>query len=180
MTSRAIIANWLASAAVFSVVAAPVFAGDGPEDRVKAFYAAYFSGSKSGLPTVEEMAGLSVYLSHGLVRLIEDARAEQRVFMAEHPDEKPPWIEGDLFSSLFEGPSDFAVGAADTGADKARVSIRFTYTDPADAEATVAWEDAVILRKEGGRWLIDDVLFLADWEFKPGAALRAVLGEGAE
>lgn len=160
--------------------ATPANAAELPEDVVEAFYTAYLLGSMSGLPAVDEMAGLSPYLSPGLVRLIEAARAEQQAFMTQNPGEKPPWIEGDLFSSLFEGPTGFMVGAAAGDAGGTRVSIRFTFTDPEDSEATVAWEDAVILREEGGRWLIDDVLFLADWEFKPGASLRSVLATGAE
>ena len=55
-----------------------------------------------GIPDVGARARLQPYLSPALNKLLADAAAAQARFSAKIKD-SPPLIEGDLFSSLFEG-----------------------------------------------------------------------------
>ena len=98
---------------------------------------------------------------------------EQDAFIRANPGEKPPWIEGDLFSSLFEGPQSFELGQTSIVERHAEVPI--TFTSVADGKTTT-WTDVVVLAKSSGAWKIWDVRYNATWDFKPGTNLRAVLG----
>lgn len=134
----------------------------------------------SGLPDGRQLARLSGLLSARLTALIESARAHQARFMREHPDEKPPFIEGDLFSSLFEGPSGFEVGAVRLDGDRARVTVRFRHRDEPAGRDVTRWEDDAWLVRERGRWRIDDVEYRGDWPFAARGRLARNLAGGPE
>src|SRR5262245_51535624 len=84
-------------------------AAETPATVVDAFYKAYLRLRVDGLPSAQQQRTLSPYLSERLKTLITRARAVQDRAMREHPDEKPPWADGCLFASLFEGPRRFKV-----------------------------------------------------------------------
>lgn len=85
--------------------------------------------------------------------------------------EKPPFTDGCFFASLFEGPTSFAIGKVDrTGPDTWRVGVRFR-NDPGAYE----WDDAVVVRREASRFVIDDVLLGGAGEFNPSGSLRQML-----
>jgi hypothetical protein len=48
-------------------------------------------------------------------------------FINANPGDKPPWIEGGPFSSLFEGPTGFRVGEETTTAEGRQVLVAFEY-----------------------------------------------------
>jgi hypothetical protein len=154
---------------------APVPANtDTPKAAAKAFYDILTKKRVSGLPTKEAWKELQPRLSSKLVSLIEAARAEQAAFMKKNPDEKPPWIEGDLFTSLFEGAQTHAEGEARLSGDKAEVQVSFTYTEGGD---TTKWTDTLILTKSpAGNWLVDDVRYGGGWDFAP----KGTLSEGLQ
>jgi len=148
-------------AGFMSIEARALAAGtDSPQRTVQNFYAVHLKSHTTGLPDSKILCQLKPYLSHHLVALIERAREEQQRFMKKYPDKKPPWIEGDLFSSLFEGPTACTVAAAAVTTDRARVMVRCTYTDPAAPGKQFTWQDAVYLVKEHAAWVIDDIEYL--------------------
>lgn len=71
----------------------------GPSAAVTGFYAAYRAEPFSGLPHGPELARVSKYLSGGLVRTLRTAAVRQAQCIKAHPDDKGPWVEGDLFTS---------------------------------------------------------------------------------
>ena len=79
------------------LAAAPAAADNAPL-RLRQFLDAH--GRQDGLPTGDAATAIAPHLSAGLKAAIDAARAEQAAFMQEHPDEKPPFIEGKLFTSL--------------------------------------------------------------------------------
>ena len=95
---------------------------------------------------------------------MDDARREQERFAQSHPDEKPPWVDGCLFASLFEGPDRFEIVGSEPQADgTTRLTVRFGYRD------APAWQDAVIVARDGERWVIDDFVFSGAGQFNaPG------------
>lgn len=148
-------------------------AGDGPQRAIREFYQAYRGLKISGLPAQAELARLSPYSSAGLQALIHKARVEQARCAKAHPGDKGPWVEGDLFSSNFEGFTGFQVGPA-AGALLQRVPVEFEYVENG---RKFTWKDEVSVVKEGGRWLVDNVHYRKSQGFGNGfgASLRASL-----
>lgn len=160
----------LASLSVSCARAAP-----GPSDVVRDFYATYLKSGQTGLPTGKELDRLRPFLSKDLLHLMAGAEAYQKDYATKNPDDKPPFIEGDLFSSLFEGPTSFAVDSAKKAGAGYQVGVRFEYRDPNGKSAPTRWRDVVDVKAEEGRFVIDDVELLGNWEFKAGRRLREVL-----
>lgn len=118
---------------------------------------------------MREMAPL---MSADLVKLIASARRKQEESIRRHPDDKPPWIEGDLFASNFEGVSSFRLGTPATQAGKASIPVYLEYRDGKDA---VRWIDVIVLERAGGQWRVWNIYMNAPWPFKSGPDLRAML-----
>ena len=130
-----------------------------------------------GLPTDEEQAALSPFLSERLERLLEQARARQAEFGQQFPGEKPPLVDGSLFSSLFEGPTSFEVGPAVKRAGQdgvTRVPVSFRYGNEA------AWQDVVLVKREQDRNVIDDIEYGGAGEFNPPGRLSETLERSGE
>lgn len=160
-----------------------------PEQVVADFYAALASLRPSGAPTEAQRATLAPMLSGELAGLLQRADAARAAARAAAPTEKPPFTDGDLFSSLFEGPTAHVVGKAVSAVDAPggrlgdlRVPVTLTHVaDVAAGGKATTWTDTVLLREENGRFVVADIAFGGDWDFanKGGmvAALRAGLGE---
>lgn len=69
------------------------------------FYAKLASLNIRGLPDADQLKEISPFLSSNIIAVIRRDQKKQDAFSKKRPDEKPPWAEGDLFSSLFEGIS---------------------------------------------------------------------------
>ena len=139
---------------------------------VQQFYRTAIADSVSGAPTAKQLADLSPYLSDTLKALLAAARKRNETDIARAPDEKPSFAEGDLFSSLFEGPNAVEVGA-DSARGSARVaSVHMTYTG---ANPPVAWTDRVVLVMQNGRYVIDDIEYGGKWDFATKGALKSML-----
>ncbi len=97
-------------------------------------------------------------LSKSLAELItraaarEDKEAE-KVKNSENPTEKPMMIEGDIFTSVYEGQNAFTVKEITVNGDQATAKVDFKNTSD-----NIAWQDEVVLINENG-WKIDNVLF---------------------
>jgi hypothetical protein len=134
----------------------------GPGALVEDFYAMHKRLGNSGLPNSGAANAYNAFLCPSLSDLILDARKRQQQFIASHPDDKPPLIEGDLFSSLFEGPESAKAGESVINGDRARVSLELR----SDAGAKVLkWTDTVVLELDDGIWCIDDVEYQGKWPF---------------
>ena len=142
-----------------------------PREAASEFYTLIVREDPSGLPDEAEMRLFRPRLSRGLRTLFARAYREQARAMREHPDEKPPLVEGCLFSCSFEGPKQFKVGGT-------KISGRFAYVaveQGSEPGAGPAWTDTLVLVKERGRWLVWDVRMGCTWGFRMGPTLRAML-----
>lgn len=70
------------------------------------------------------------------------------------PTDKPMMIEGDIFTSLYEGHTSFAIKSLLVSGDTASVIVIFE-----NKKYDEIWEDEVLLIKEKKRWKIDNVFF---------------------
>lgn len=130
-----------------------------------------------GLPTDAQLQRLSAHLTPELHDLIKIARSIQQEQIRKHPDEKPYWIEDDLFSSLSEGVTSWELGDvfnAPTG--DATVEVKQTYTEPNQKPLT--WTDTLVFKQRGQRWLLDDVRMGGDWLSEHDYSLRRSLPGG--
>jgi hypothetical protein len=157
--------------AAVTLCGARAAAQQSPREVASEFYTLVVREDPSGLPDAAEMRRLRPYLSGGLRSLFARAYKEQAKAMREHPDEKPPLVDGCLFSCSFEGPKQFKVGGT-------KVAGRFAYVaveQGSEPEASARWTDTLVLVKERGRWLVWDVRMGCTWDFRMGPTLRAML-----
>ena len=174
------------------VAAAPpaVLPAAAPEQVVADLYAALNTLRPSGAPTDTQRLILAPLLSAELTGLLQRADAARTAARAAAPTEKPPFTDGDLFSSLFEGPTAFAVGKAVSAAAapggrlgdlQVPVDLRHTIDPAAGGGEPAIWTDTVLLREENGRFVVADIAFGGGWDFANKgtmvASLRAGLGE---
>jgi hypothetical protein len=131
---------------------------DPAAQTVQNFYKTYAELKTSGLPDAKGMAKLSPYFSAPLQKLMRTAQGTQARCGKSHPGDKPPWIEGDMFSSSFEGFTKFQVaGAGATKGVQTVFRVNFEYVEK--GQQPVTWTDEVALVQEKGRWVIDDVFY---------------------
>lgn len=187
------VARWIkaGTAKLFAGVFFPVFltsaayaVGTKPDDRLAPLKAAADAFCKDlrveevrGLPAEAALKRLKPHLTPELYSLIVKARVEQQRQMQKHPDEKPNWIEGDLFGSLFEGVTQWELGSAFSapGVD-ATVKVKLNYTE--GSQPAVNWTDTLVFKEREGKWLLNDIRMGGEWAFKAGDSLRGRLPGG--
>ncbi|MFM7275568.1 MAG: hypothetical protein ACKO4A_17285 [Gammaproteobacteria bacterium] len=151
-----------------------------PAAVVEGFIAAYRELGFRGLPDGAQLERLSPFLSTRLAGLLRDARAGQQAYREKYPTDKPPLIDGDLFSSLFEGANRAEISETLEQADSAAVLVRYEYRDPRDGKLIEDWPDRFLLVPEAGRgWRIDDIEYLGGWDFAMKGRLSGALAETA-
>jgi hypothetical protein len=148
-----------------------------PKEAAEVFYTELRRLGLHSLPTVEGWAPLAPRATEELSSAITRAQKEQAEFKKKSPDEKPPWVDGDLFSSLFEGPQTSIVGPATVTGDSAEVAVTCTRTEGGD---TIQWTDFLILKKTAKGWLIDDLRYGGKWDFAATGTLRQSLATSPE
>ena len=124
------------------------------------FYTAWLTPPRAdGLPSPAMRARLAPWLSARLSQLVAQAAAADARFRAANRF-APSLMEGDLFSSLLEGPASFRIGACTGTATAQRCRIQFHR--PPDLKARgparpADWGDDLLLVREDGGWKVDDV-----------------------
>jgi hypothetical protein len=151
-----------AAAPAEAAPAEPAAAAQAPASVAEDFYAMHQKLGNSGLPNSGAMNAYNAFLCPDLSAAIADAYKRQQQFVAEHPDDKPPLIEGDLFSSLFEGPESVMAGDTAIDGNSARVTLSMHAGEGSHA---TKWKDVVVLKLDDGIWCIDDVEYQGKWPF---------------
>jgi hypothetical protein len=144
-------------------------AADDPAAAADAFYAVYRSQQPhGGLPDATVRLHYSSVLSPRLNKQLADAAAAQGRLAAKVRN-APPMLEGDIFSSLFEGASAWKVGACQGDAKAARCPVALSFTPPpsqnAKAPKPASWSDTLILVYAQQGWKVDDVVYDAGFQF---------------
>ena len=150
---------------------AQAVADDSPREIASRFYTLVVREKPGGLPDTTEMKLFEPFLSQSLSSLFSRARKVKEEAMRDHPGDKPPYVDGCLFSCLFEGPERFRLGAH-------RISGRFAYLEvwqSAESEGDYEWADELVLVMENGHWLVWDIRMGCTWPFRMGPTLRKML-----
>jgi hypothetical protein len=173
---------------VLAFTACACFAQNAPEEAVSKFYSTYLSVHKpGGLPDDNELRQLAPLMSKRLTALIRDALAYQAQYIKEHPPKhlsdnappiiyKPPFCDGDFFSSMVEGASSFRVGKAYRRDRDYNVDLHLKYIDLLNPkEKPIEWTDSAIVVKEDNRFVVDDMEFLGVWPYGNHGLLSKIL-----
>ncbi|SUI98148.1 Uncharacterised protein [Sphingobacterium spiritivorum] len=104
-------------------------------------------------------------ISPDLDSLIDKAIAREKddaekVAKSDHPSDKPLMIEGDIFTSLYEGQDTFQIDSIKVKGDTAFVVVQFANTGYKES-----WKDEVVLIKKK-TWRVDNVYFGEDKDLK--------------
>ena len=87
--------------------------------------------------------------------------------------EVPSLVQGDLFTSLFEGANEFTVLPCHVEDLVANCLVELTNTDA--GEASFSWQDRIYLIQDENTWVVDDVEFLGDWDFMRKGFLKTII-----
>ena len=144
-------------------------AADPARDAATTFYRSYAklrSSGLTGVPDAAQLSRLAPLLTPALRDGLAAAKKEQQRCAKAFPGDKPPWIEGDIFSSCFEGFTSFRAGPSRARGQARTVMVRFRYAGRKGSG--VQWQDELVLRDEAGRWRVDDVVYRANFAFSSG------------
>lgn len=166
LTSAGIIAVWLALSAQARASIA--------QSLVTQFYTVCIKHDVAGLPLdAEAKNALRPLMSEDLRSRIDDAEDCQADSMRQNPDPpqsdpsvppmigKPPFVDCCVFTSTPDGPpTSFTLGTTEVLRDgRYYVVVHFVRKD---MFGVIKWPDAAIVKTEGDRFVIDDVVFEPD------------------
>lgn len=146
-------------------------AEDTPEAAVDRFFAVYPSLRGLGVTWGPSPSKLQSVISPSLRHLFTRAADAEGRLLKLRPNEVTG-IEGDLWTSVFEGADRHHVAACMMGGGKATCDVRLSDGEPPNK---AEWIDVFVLVKANGRWAIDDVRWGGDWGFMHKGTLRALL-----
>ena len=152
----------------FSLIAAllapiPVAAQTTPDPAASGFLSVYGTFHPSdGIPDSGGRTRLQPFLSPALNKLLADAAAVQARFSAKIKN-APPMLEGDLFTSMFEGATQWKLQACAINANQARCPVAFTHAGT-NGKA-VNWTDTLLLVNAPQGWRVDDVAYGGGFQF---------------
>jgi hypothetical protein len=146
---------------------------------VERFLAFYFEQYHRGLPGESQLPDLASFVTPEMLGLFEAALRGEDCYMEKRNYEGPPPVEGDLFSSLFEGGTSATYQLISRESDKATFEIEWTHDSPV-SDGPFSWKDRVFLVKTVDGWRIADFAHDGDWEFMQDASVAGILGAVAE
>lgn len=113
----------------------------------------------SGIPDAPARQRLRAVLSPRLNLLLDQAAAARTRFAAKVKGAAPPLIDGDIFTTDFDGATQWQVGPC-TGDEKQGARCPVTLSrQGAGATKAAHWQDILLLARDGQSWKVDDVLY---------------------
>ena len=162
-----------AAVALLFSMATPVTAQTDVTSAASGFLSVYGGFHPSdGIPDATGRAQLQPYLSPALNKLLADGAAAEARFAAKVKG-APPLIEGDLFTSLFEGATAWKLGMCTASGNSARCPVEFTYVEA--RQKPVTWTDTLILANTPQGWRVGDIAYGANFQFGNTGSLTGTL-----
>ena len=141
---------------------------------VERFIDFYFNEYARGLPGESDLADLASFVTPELVDLFAAALRGDECYAQKNNYDGPPAVEGDLFSSLFEGGTSATYRLIGQTTNAATFEIEWTNDSPIDPTPFV-WRDRVFVVETAGGWLISDFAHLGTWEFMMSGSVSQIL-----
>jgi hypothetical protein len=169
--------RFLTAAILAALAATPALAEDGAAMRAAAdgFYGVYRAlPHTGGLPDDAALAKYAPYLAPALEALLRKASSAEDRF-AKLNKGAPPLVEGDLFTSLFEGATQVSVGNCTGNGRTGSCVVQLVHADP--GQVAVQWTDTVQLVNTPSGWRVGDIAYGGSWDFGNKGTLSATLNE---
>lgn len=162
----------------FSPLSAAAAGSGDPATVANGFYGVYATFHPSdGIPDAKGRTKYEPFISPGLTKLLADGDAAEDHFAKVTKNMSPPLIEGDLFTSNFEGATAYHVEPCTTAGNAARCTVNLGYRSNTKEDAKpVHWTDTVYLVRTANGWRVDDIAYGATWAFGNKGRLKDVLG----
>ncbi|MEJ0040748.1 MAG: hypothetical protein WDM81_00315 [Rhizomicrobium sp.] len=139
------------------------------------FYGVYKAlHSPDGIPDDAGRARYRPFLSPRLDALLGEAGDAEKRFAATNKA-APPLVEGDIFTSLFEGATAVTVGACTAAGSAGRCTASLSYALP--GQKPTQWTDTVYLSNTPEGWRVDDIGYGGTWDFGNKGRLSQTLGQ---
>ena len=135
----------------------------GPDSVAQQFYNLRIARPTQGLPDSTTLAKYRPYLSEHLYHTL---------LAASHETNAGSWRDGDLFSSLAQGPTEASVADASTIPNRDARNIPLRVDLSRDGKK---WQDEVLMIHEGTCWVVDDVRYAANVPQPDGGSLSQML-----
>ncbi len=150
-----------------------------PADVALQFYVTLELGGVREVPEPRALIAIEPYLTPALAGDLKAARVRRDAPLPPGSTDKPPFTDGNPFSSLFEGHSTYRMGTTAMRGDTALVTVSFSNIEQKPA---VEWKDTVLLLPHGTgasrTWRVADIRYGSTWEFGYRGSLRGVLQGG--
>jgi hypothetical protein len=159
---------WRAALAfIFAFLALSASAQPSVASAAEGFLTWHALNRPRGAPTAPQRQELQVHLSGELLCLLQNAAEFRDRFATHAPDDKPPFVEGDLFlSATWESPTRFEIDRVRTRPTTAQALVHFFHHDVFD------WRDRLHFRLEGGQWRLSDIDQIGRFEAGNAGSLR--------
>jgi hypothetical protein len=168
--------TWAATLAPLSAQAQPAAPAATLQQAAERFLDWRATAAVRGAPDAQALPSLQPMLTPTLHCLLQLADGFRSTLAAAHPQDKPPFVGGDLFGSLWEGPSRYRIESVQPQRHTARVVVRLTHEPGGDTKPTV-WRDVLHLQRTPLGWRVADVEYQGNWDFANKGRLRAGLVE---
>lgn len=145
------------------------------EAPVNRFISFYFHEYKRGLPGDSQLAELGNFVTPELLALFEAANQGEDCYAKQFNHEGAPAVQGDLFSSLFEGATSATYRLIALGSDTAIAEIEWTNDDKHLSPEAFVWRDRVFLVNTMNGWRIADFTHDGTWEFMMDGNVSQIL-----
>lgn len=162
---------------IVTLLASSALAQSDPAAAVSAFYAVYQTqlAHGGGIPDATGRLRYSGVLSPRLNKqMLEAARAQAKLTAKVH-NAVPPVLEGDIFSSLFEGATAWKIGACAGDTKTQRCSVALTHAAATPKDKPANWSDTVVVVNTPAGWKVDDVVYDANFAFGNTGRLSGML-----
>ena len=144
-----------------------------PEAAIRAFYSVRIASGANGTPSVSELEQLAPLISVELHDLLQEALLKHEKLASKTLQKRRTFVEGDLFSSLFDGPTSLLVGASEPLAgDEFLITVKLTSAKQLPA---LTWTDKLRVVRERGHYVVADVEYGNHWAFGSNTRLVSSL-----
>jgi hypothetical protein len=134
-----------------------------PAAAIESFYSVRIAGGARGTPSVDELERLAPFISVELHDLLAEALLKHHKLAAKTQERGRTFSNGDLFSSLFDGPTSLLVGGSEQLAgDQFLITVKLTSAKQLPA---LKWSDKVRVVREGGHYVVADIEYANHWAF---------------
>jgi hypothetical protein len=166
---------WVVPLLTVAAFAAPLCAQQAqPAAAAAVFYSTYLRLKPAGVPDANQRTQMRALISPMLDGLLAAADEAEARYANKTHKQVPPLVEGDLFTSLFEGATRISAAACAGGDKAATCRVDLAYRDGANGPETT-WQDRVLLVRAAGGWVVDDIEYGGNWPFARRGRLSEML-----